>query len=295
MNHRVAAIAACCALATLAVAALADTQHLRPGDTLTYDLSIQVQERTSNTKGVSRRDSGTDLSSGAGTARLDIASVDPDGTANGTMTVDVLGFARGQSISLRKSVGVKIAQNGEIKPNASIEPLIDQMIVMANQSVRDLAAHDVRTDPSWRWQIQAQAYPMIIGLERVLRGEQVYQGLPTLVVQTTGGGEYAVDTDPVQAVMSMAGTDYYDQRDGLFVGEAMRSNTIVSDTNSGTAVDSSALVTIQLRTFSRAPEPQPSPSATPAEQTSPNSGASPAPAPTEYGPAPLPTVTPRPY
>lgn len=295
MNHRIAALAVCCALATLAVAALADTQHLRPGDALTYDLSIQVQERTSNSKGASRRDSGTDLSSGAGTVRLDIASVDPDGTASGTMTVDVLGFTRGQPIALRKSVGVKVAQNGEIKPTASIEPLIDQMIVMANRSVRDLAAHDVRTDPSWRWQIQSRAYPMIIALDRVLRGQQVYQGLPTLIVQTTGGGEYAVDTDPVQAVMSMAGTDYYDQRDGLLIGEAMRSDTIVSDTTSGTAVDSSALVTIQLRTFSRAPEVQASPSPAPTEQASPGAEAAPTPVPTEYGPAPLPTVTPRPY
>jgi hypothetical protein len=294
VNHHAAALAVCCAVATIAVASLADTQHLRPGDALTYDLTVQVQQHSSTVKGTVLKDNGTDLSSGAGTVRLDVASVDPDGTANGTLSVDVLGFAHGQPVSLHKSVAVKVAQNGEIKPAASIDPIIDQTIVLANQSVRDLAAHDVRADPSWRWQIKLQTYPMTLALDRVLRGQQVYQGLPTLIVQSTGGGQYATDNDSVEAVMSLAGTDYYDQRDGLFVGEAMRSDTIVSDTSSGSAVDSSALVTLKLRTFTRAAEVQPSPSVS-AGESSPTVEASPTPAPTEYGPAPLPTVTPRPY
>jgi hypothetical protein len=294
VNHRVAALAVCCMLAALAVAALADPQHLHPGDTLTYDLTIQVQEHSSSTKGNAKRDNGQDLSSGAGTVRLDIASVDPDGTANGTLNVDLLGFAHGQPVTLRKAVAVKVTGSGEIRPAASIEPLIDQMIVLADQSVRDLAAHDVRAGPSWRWQIQLQAYPMTLSLDRVLRGQQLYQGLPTLVVQSIGGGQHATDADPVQAFMNLAGTDYYDQRDGLFIGEAMRSDTIVSDTSSGSAVDSSALVTIQLRAFTRAVEAQPTPSVS-AGESSPTVEASPAPVPTGYGPAPLPTVTPRPY
>jgi hypothetical protein len=291
VNHRVTALAVGCMLATIAAAALADTQHLRPGDTLTYDLTIQVQEHSSSPKSAGQAN-GTGLSSGSGSARLDIASVDPDGTANGTLDVGMLGFARGKPVTLRKSVPVTVALNGEIRPATSIEPLIDQMIVLANQSIRDLAAHDVRADPSWRWQVQLQTYPMILALDRVLRGQQVYQGLPTLVVESIGGGQYAADKDPVKAAMSLAGTDYYDQRDGLFVGEAMRSDTIVSDASSGSHIDSSALVTIQLRTFTRtaAATPSPSPSASP---SSPPAEAPPTPAPTEYGPAPLPTITPR--
>jgi hypothetical protein len=294
VNHRAAALAVCCVLAAIAVSALADTQHLHPGDTLTYDLTIQVQEHTSGAKGAAKRDTGQDLSSGAGTVRLDIASIDPDGTANGTLNVDLLGFAHGQPVTLRKSVPMKVTGSGEIRPSASIEPLIDQMIVLANQSVRDLATHDMHAGPSWRWQIQLQAYPMTLALDRVLRGQQLYQGLPTLVVQSIGGGQYATDADPVQAFMNLAGTDYYDQRDGLFVGEAMRSDTIVSDTASGSAVDSSALVTIQLRTFTRAAEVQPTPAIS-AGESSPAVEAPPTPVPTEYGPAPYPTVTPRPY
>jgi hypothetical protein len=294
VNHRAAALAVCCVLVAIAVSALADTQHLHPGDTLTYDLTIQVQEHTSGAKGAAKQDTGQDLSSGAGTIRLDIASIDPDGTANGTLSADLLGFAHGQPVTLRKSVPVKVTGSGEIRPAASIEPLIDQMIVLANQSVRDLAAHDVHAGPSWRWQIQLQAYPMTLALDRVLRGQQLYQGLPTLVVQSIGGGQYATDADPVQAFMNLAGTDYYDQRDGLFVGEAMRSDTIVSDTASGSAVDSSALVTIQLRAFTRAAEVQPTPAISAGEQ-SPAVEAPPTPVPTAYGPAPLPTITPRPY
>jgi hypothetical protein len=291
VNHRVTALAVGCMLATIAATALADTQHLRPGDTMTYDLTVQVQEYTSGAKGA-KQGSEAGLSSGSGTARLEVASVDPDGTANGTLDVGMLGFAHGQPVSLHKSVPVTVAPNGEIRPAASIEPIIDQMIVLADQSIRDLAAHDVRT-PSWRWQVQLQTYPMVLALDRMLRGQQVYQGLPTLVVQSVGGGQHSADKDPVQAAMSLAGTDYYDQRDGLFVGEAMRSDTIVSDTSSGSAVDSSAVVTIQLRSFTRAPGAAVSP--TPASSpSSPPAEVPPTPAPTEYGPAPLPTVTPRP-
>ena len=298
MNHRATALAVCCALAAIAVTALADTQHLRPGDSLTYDLTIQVQQHASNSRTSANRTNNPNAaqnSSGTGAARIDIASVDADGTANGTLTVDLVGVTQHKPRSVHNVVVVKVAPAGARTPAARLDPLNDQMMALANQSIRDLTARQNRNGQIWHWSQPMQTYAATVDLERVARGPQIYQGLPTLIVQTAGGGEYAPPDDPVQAAMSLIGTDYYDQRDAIFVGEAMRSDSAVSNAASGDAIDSSALTTIQLRNFSRGPEVQSTPAAAPpAEQPSPPVQTYPTPLPTAYGPAPLPTVTPRP-
>ena len=269
----------------------ADTQHLRPGDRLTYDITVQVDQQTAS-KGSARRSGVIDSSAGAGSETVDIVAVDPDGTANGTLAIDMLGFAHGQPMALHKSVAVKVTPSGEIQPAASIDPLLDQTITLANRSVRDLVGRDLHASPNWRWQIQSDTYPMTIALLRSLRGQRNYQGLPTYIIQTIGGGSYGAATDQAHASINLAGTSYYDQRDGLFVGEALRSDSIVTDNTNGDSTDSSALVTIVLREFVRGPQievsplPSPSPSETPEEVPTPTA------VPTEYAPSPLPTVTP---
>jgi len=282
----------CALVAAVSVPSLADAPHLLPGDKLTYDITIQVNERTAPPR-VSASKVRNDSSAGAGTATLEIVGVDPDGTANGNLSVELLGFSAGQPIIVRKTVAAKIAPNGEIHPATNIDPLFDQAIALADQSIRDLAGHDVHSQPSWQWRLPAATYPMTIEFDRVLRGEQSYQGLPTLIVQTTGSGQYAADADPVQASVSLAGTYYYDQRDGLFIGQAMRSDTNVADETSG-SVDASSLITIVLRSFTRVqrPEASPSPATTESEATPAPATPAPTPVPNEIAPSPYPTVTP---
>ena len=290
MSHRLAMFVLCCIVLVIAgLPSLADAPHLQPGDSFTYDITVQVSETSaqSHSKGKPQTDSST----GAGTATLQIGTVGPDGTANGTLNIQMIGFARGQPVVLQRTLPTIVTPNGEIRPSGSIDPLIDQAIALANQSSRDIATRDVHAQPKWQWLIPSPEYPMTISLNRSLQGEQSYQGLPTLVVQTTGGGQYAPQNDPVQATMSMAGTYYYDQRDGLFVGQAIRTDSTVADAASGTSVDASSLVTIVLRTFTRVPtvEAAPAPgSATPAAETSPSPTSTPVPA--QVAPSPYPTV-----
>lgn len=298
MDHRVTALAMCALVAAVSVPSLADAPHLLPGDTLTYDITIQVNERNTPPRASTSR-VRTDSSAGAGTATLEIVGVDPDGTASGNLSVEMLGFAAGQPIIVRKTVAVKVAPNGEIHPSSTIDPLIDQALALADQSIRDIAGHDVHAQPSWQWRLPAATYPMTIAFDRVLRGEQAYQGLPTLIVQTTGSGQYAADADPVQASVSLAGTYYYDQRDGLFVGQAMRSDTTVADDTAG-SVDASSLVTIVLRSFTRGQQPAATPSPAASGETEPTPAPAtpaPTPVPNEVAPSPYPTVTlaPSPY
>jgi hypothetical protein len=293
VNHRAAAYALCCIVALIGAPGLADAPHLRAGDTLTYDITVQMNERSATQRGPAPARNRDDSSAGAGMATVQIVGVDPDGTANGNLTVDLLGFSRGQPVSLHKSLTVKVSPNGEIHPSSAIDPLLDQTFALADQSIRDIASRNVHAQPNWQWRLSAAAYPMIIAFNRTLRGEQTFQGLPTLVVQTVGGGDYTAVADPVQASVALSGTYYYDQRDGLFVGQAMRSDSSVSDATSGDSVDSSTLVTIVLRSFARATtQPTPSPSAPAPEETALPSP-EPTVVPTELSPVPLPTVTPR--
>jgi len=293
VNHRAAAYALCCIVALIGVPGLADAPHLRAGDTLTYDITVQMNERSATQRGPAAARNRNDSSAGAGTATVQIVGVDPDGTANGNLTVDLLGFSHGQPVNLHKSLAVKVAPNGEIHPASAIDPLLDQTIALADQSIRDIASRNVHAQPNWKWRLPATAYPMVIAFNRTLRGDQTFQGLPTLVVQTVGGGDYTAVADPVQASVALSGTYYYDQRDGLFVGQAMRTDSSVSDARSGDSVDSSTLVTIVLRSFARATtQPTPSPTAPAPEQTALPSP-EPTVVPTELSPVPLPTVTPR--
>ncbi len=288
MSHRAAALTACCAIAAFAIPSLADSQHLRAGDRLTYDVTVQVEEHAAAARGGGQ----TDTSTGMGTETLDVVAVDADGTAHGNLSVDMLGYARGAPVFLRKTVAVTVTPAGEIKPAASIDPLLDQNIALANSSVRDLAGRDLQANPTWRWSIAADSYPMTIALNRQTRGQQVYQGLPTFVVQTTGGGAYADDSAPIEASVSLAGTYYYDQRDGIIVGQAVRSDSVISEKASKNSTDATALVTVVLRTFTRgAPAPvEASPSPPPAAE---DTGVPvPAAVPTQYEASPYPTVTP---
>lgn len=287
MIQRVAALALCCIVAAFGMPSLADVPRVGPGDTFTYDITIQVDE--SGPKSASKTQS-SEPTSGAGTATLQILAVAADGSASGNLSVQLVGFTGGEPIQVTKSVPVTLATNGEIKQSDSIDPLLDQAIALADQSMRDIAGRDVHAQPNWQWRLPSTQYPMTVALARSLQGEQVYQGLPTLIVQTTGGGRYAAHDDPIQASLSMAGTDYYDQRDGLFIGQAIRTDSTVSDATSGERLDSSTLVTIVLRSYTKAVQVQTV--STPAAQSSesPQNEQTPTPLPTELAPSPYPTV-----
>ena len=283
-----AALAACCTLAAIAMPSLADAPHLRAGDTLSYDVSMQSQQSVTSNKPGQRR--GASYSSaGTGTETLQIVSVDADGTAHGSMTLTVTGMQSDQPLALNRTVSVSVSPDGRIVAAQSVDPLFDQTIMLANASIRDLAARDLGGATSWQWKLLAPNASATYTFNRVSRGQTMFLGLPTYAVQTTGGMDAAADNDPTQPVVAIAGTFYYDQRDRLFIGEAMRTDSSVFDETSGVTLDSSALVTIALRAFQRGPEPQPSPSASPLEAETPPT---PTPAPTGLSPLPVPTVTP---
>jgi hypothetical protein len=284
--QRVAALALCCIVAAVGMPSLADAPRVGPGDTFTYDVTIQVAE--SGARAGSKMQN-TEPTSGAGTATLQILAVAADGSASGNLSVSLVGFTGNEPIQVTKSVPVTLATNGEIKQSDSIDPLLDQAIALANQSMRDIASRDVHGQPNWQWRLPSTQFPMTVALARSLQGEQVYQGLPTLIVQTSGGGRYAVHTDPVQASLSMAGTDYYDQRDGLFVGQAIRTDSTVSDAASGEHLESSTLVTIVLRSYTKAVQVQ-SVSTPSAQPSGPQNEQTPTPVPAQIAPSPYPTV-----
>jgi len=280
-----AMLAACCVMAGIAYPGLADAPLLRAGDKLTYTVSLQSQQQVVTvSKNVERHK--TLSSSGAlGTALFEIASVDPDGTAHGTLTVRATGYASDQLLAIHTAVPATVTPNGAMITAQSVDPLLDQFFAIAGQSVGDLAARDLARAAAWQWRLIAPQASVTYTLDRQVRGQTAVSGFPTYAVLTTGDMDPAVD-DPAKTSASIAGTFYYDQRDRLFIGEILRTDTSYVDQAAGGRVATSAFVTIALRAFERAAGPQPS--ATEAPVAQPSS----APTPAALYANPVPTVTP---
>ena len=279
-----ATLAVCCAIAAIALRSLADTSHLRVGDKLTYAVSVESQQQV----GTARHPGPLSSRAGTGTETLEITSVDSDGTARGSLTLDLTGYDGNKQLAIHKTVPAIVTPDGRIVAVLNVDPWLDQTSAIANESIKDLAARDLANAASWQWTMAAPRAAVSYTFNRQSRGQVMLQGLPTFAIETIGGIDPNSVDDPTKTQVEVAGTFYYDQRDRLFIGEAVRSECSIFDSVAGLTQDSSALVTIALRDFARAPEPAPSVSPAPEVEASPTPTA----VPTEYSPIAVPTVTP---
>ena len=284
MTKSAAVLAACCVISGIAIPGLADAPLLRAGDKLTYTVSLQSQQQVVTVSKNTEHHKTLSSSGALGTALFEIVSVDADGTAHGMLTVRVTGYEGEQLLAIHTAVPVTVTPDGAIVAAQSVDPLLDQFLSLAGQSIGDLAARDLAKAAAWQWKLVAPQASVTYTLDRRVHGQATVAGFPTYAVQTTGDMDEAAD-DSAKTSASIAGTFYYDQRDRLFIGETLRTDTSFLDKAAGGRLDTSAFVTIALRALERA-GPQPSPSETPAAQQSPT----PTPA-ALYG-NPVPTVTP---
>ena len=279
-----ATLAACCAIAVIAMRSLADAPHLRAGDKLTYAISVESQQQV----GTARHPGPLSSRAGTGTETLDIASVDSNGTAHGSLTLNMTGYDSDKPLAIFKTVSVNVAPDGRIVAFSNIDPWLDQTTAIANENIRDLTARDLTNATSWVWTMVAPKASVSYTFNRQSRGQVMMQGLPAYAVETVGGIDPTSVDDPSKTHVELAGTFYYDQRDRLFVGEAIRTESSVFNPASGETVNTSVLVTIALRDFARGLEAAPTVSAAPEVEASPTPTA----VPTGLSPIPVPTVTP---
>ncbi len=278
----------------LAMPLCARAHSLLPGDRLTYDVTVEAQEH-SVPANADTSEEATVNSVGAGTETIVIDSVDARGRAHAGVTLDIQGRSGDAPIAIHRTVPATITPIGEILIGQSVDPLIDQALLLANQGVRDFASRTLSRGVTWRLSARAAAYPMTIEYERSAGVTGKFRGLPTVPIASVGAGDYA-SPDPAQpltASTTISGTYYYDQRDRLFIGEALRNDVLVSSGAHGAHVNSSTTINIVLRSLERAKPPaSATPAASAAPSVSPTPIETPTAVPTGLRSEPAPTVTP---
>ncbi|MBC5805118.1 MAG: hypothetical protein DLM53_01620 [Candidatus Eremiobacter antarcticus] len=330
-HFAIAVIAFAMSVGIAAAAATADSQpsaakntqpgHLRVGDALTYAVTLELQQHHSRM--APKLEERSSESSGEGTETVSIYHIASDGTALATVNAMFHGTQDGQPVILQTSFLAKVLPNGEMRAHGGLGRQIEEAFNFANTSAHEIAAHPQAAGTAWET-VQQTPYASIT-IARKVNGRKTYQGFPVIEVQSVGTGllKRTSDGQRVDGTIQLSGTSYYDYRDGLMIGESIRTLTIANASGAPPAHSNySAALNVMLSSLARAKPAAPRPgqavlqkapngaqapatnrqnaaasppsSATLRPTTSPTPGqATPAPAPSGYAASPLPTVTPR--
>lgn len=282
--------------------------HLRVGDTLTYAVTLELQQHRS--RPAPKLEERFSESSGEGTETVSIYHIASDGTALGSVKAMFRGTQDGQPVILQTSFLAKVLPNGEMRAQGGLGRQIEEAFNFANTSAHEIAAHPQAPGTSWKTTQQTQYASITIA--RKVNGRKTYQGFPVIEVQSVGTGllKQTSDGARIDGTIQLSGTSYYDYRDKLMIGESIRTLTVANAGGTPAAHSNySAALNVMLSSLDRAkmaapnggqpisqkatsaPLPasatlQPAATQTPGEAT-------PGPAASGYGASPLPTVTPR--
>ncbi len=316
-------IAAAAGTADSQPAAVKDSQsgHLRVGDSLTYAVTLELQQHHSRL--AQKLEERSSESSGEGTETISIYHIASDGTALGSVKAMFHGTQDGQPVILQTSFLAKVLPNGEMRAHGGLGRQIEEAFNFANSSAHEIASHPQAAGTAWKT-VQQTPYASIT-IARKVNGRKTYQGFPVIEVQSVGTGllKQTSDGQHIEGTIQLSGTSYYDDRDGLMIGESIRTLTIANGSGTPAAHSNySSALNVMLSSLARAKAAAPRPgqavlqkapngaqapasngqnapssppgSATLQPATSRTPGqATPAPAPSGYAASPLPTVTPR--
>lgn len=298
MNRYVApATAAFAALVAAFVASdsgriLAASRSIAPGDTLVYDLTVDVQMYALGQKS---RPAMTSVKSGAGTETLAIDRVGPDGTAYAGLTVSYRGTADGRRVNVDRSWRAQLAPDGEIRTVGARPALgddLEQALSYINGLAKGLRKRSLSSGATWtsKEPLGSSSGSMII--TNTVVGVQPFHGYRTYVIAQNGAGAFtqSVDGSPSVGSIATGGTLYYDRADQILIGGASRGQTEMALAHADIVhISATTTIKVQLRSWTHAPAAAapaaPSPTAGSANATpSAEPGASPT-----GGPAATPT------
>ena len=276
---------------------IATASDLHAGDTLTYAVTLELQQHSARKGG---QQEATSAASGQGQEVIRVYGIAADGTAFAHIEAQFNGSQDGQPIQLHGNFLGKVMPDGEIRIQGGINPSIDEALNFANQITREAIDHGMAIGRTWT---TSSSTPLIsMTINRRVTARQRYQTFPVWVIESTANGvlKKTADGKPAEGSVTIAGTSYYDDRERLLIGESLRMLTVMQPPqDAATHVSYSASINFVLSELSRAssttPEPtpaqveggqSPTPSASAAPPTSPS-------LPGSNGATPAATVTPR--
>lgn len=296
---RTIAAVACTALAlSFAASALAAANSfLHVGDVVKYGLSIGVTvniapapKTTQQAVAVKSNVYGTETITGLRT--------DADGSVHAKVDVALNSAGTSGTTIVNRTLLMRIAPDGSVAGEGGEDATTMQYIQALSEASSPYRNRALYVGEKFHMSMQLPGVvPMTVDTQAAVVGEKTYLGYPTYAIQSTGTGNFDTMIEGMHAkgVFDVAGTTYYDQRDRLLIGQAMRSsiNAQVSGSQ-GNHITATTTVSLSLGSYvhghptpppAKHAPPRPSPTPTPTPSPSPSAVAT-------YGPNQYYTPTP---
>jgi len=282
----------------------------RAGDALVYDVTVELQQhqvRPHSAKTVSRSAPSpetTTESASSGSMIFEVRSADGRGGARASADLEFTGRSGGRLASMVRTVPAAIDASGRIYLSGLNDAVIGRALDLADAAIADAIAHGSMPGRAWRTTAHLSGAPGTITFSRLIQTAKPYQGYPTIQVLSSGSVDYQGDRQ--NGKLSIASTAYYDPKDRLLIGAAVRSFELVLDGKGG-HVESTVTLNLALREVDRSgarvkrsaapiasasPAAVPVPTRLPASAVTPIPGATGAPTSTPMNPVALPSTGP---
>jgi len=305
MGRATAAIISAIAISVLAGSALASSPSapIQPGDVARYDLAIELQVHVAPAPHTTQAPVSGDTSV-LGTETITGLRRDADGSVHASVNVSLK--SSGANKTVLQTVYVKVRPDGSMDAEGGANALTAQYLKTFSDAAKLYRGRILHVGDTFSHTVTA---PGIIPIDVVMRatvvGQQMYRGYPTFAIQSTGSGKIDNDIQGVHAkgTFTVAGTTYVDQKDNLFIGQAVRSNVDATLAGpNGNRITSIATINLVFDSLTHAkpkaaltpappavasptPVPTPTPTPTPADEYY---------TPTPPAPTPAPVVNPYP-
>ncbi len=264
---------------------------LRVGDRLIYAITIELQQHHVKAGAVTQ--DRTTESSVHGTETFTIYAIGGDGTAYANAEASFRGIDDGRPVDLHTKTAAKVLPDGQLRTKDQTGLGVSDAIGFANTTTQETSRHTLSLGSGWT---TAELTPYVhLTMSRKVNGKAAFRGLTAYVLRSIGSGTLVRTTDgkPASGTIAISATSYYDDKDRLLIGEALRTLTVVRQSADESAHDNySTTMDVVLSSWIHGSVP---PSVSPDTGASPQASATPSsvPVPTVYAPTPYPTVTPR--
>jgi hypothetical protein len=274
---------------------------LHPGDNLAYDLSMEVQVHGQPLPHSTQPPYTIDTTV-QGSEKITVLRADPDGSLHASMNVAFGVKSNGQSTPIQRVTLVKIAPDQSITVERGGDSSMAQYFSVISQAQKAYVGRTLHVGDVINQSVNVPGnFPVTVTTSAKVVAEKTYRGYPTFAIQVTGSApvDVPVQSNRMKGKMTIAGTNYFDQKDQLFVGSAARVNldaTVAGPQGGHLTMVETVNVVLKSFTHGPAPLPVPTPSAMPSAVSSPSGTPTPSPTPTSgYYTPPPPSPTPSPY
>jgi len=236
------------ALATSASAgAGSNASPWKPGDAVSYDVTVELQQHTVPKHGSGAKETTTESTS-SGIAMFTVSGVASSGAAQAKAYYVFQGSSAGKVAMMNRSLPATIGPNGDIMTVGLQGSAIATAFDLANGIIREAKARNARPGTSWQSTGALSGIGARMTFARAADAMRPYLGFNALEILTSGDASLQSDTQ--SGKISIAGSVYYDTVDRVFVGESVRSFTLLVNTAGG-HVESTATINIALRSLAR--------------------------------------------